>query len=348
DRRHMATGLGLAARGLGRVWPNPAVGCVLVKDGVVIGRGWTQPGGRPHAETEALRPAGEAARGATAYVTLEPCAHHGRTPPCADALIAAGVSRVVLAARDPDPRTDGAGVRRLQAAGVDVSEGVLEDEARELNAGFVSRLTRGRPLVTLKLATTLDARIATATGESKWITGEAARARAHLLRATHDAVMVGAGTAAADDPELTCRLPGLAGRTPVRIVIGRLSPASKLARSARAAPVWRIAADEDPELAALGVETVAVGDLEAGLRALAARGVTRLLVEGGRTLATSLLAQGLADRLCWFRAPALIGGDGLPAFDPLGVSGMADLRRFRRVSVAPLGDDLLETYALRP
>lgn len=345
----MAAALGLAARGLGRVWPNPAVGCVLARGDRVVGRGWTQPGGRPHAETEALRRAGAAARGATAYVSLEPCAHHGRTPPCAEALIAAGVARVVLAARDPDPRTNGKGAERLRAAGLEVAEGVLEDEARELNAGFESRVLRGRPLVTLKLATTLDARIATAAGESKWITTEAARRRAHLLRAQHDAVMVGAGTAAADDPELTCRLPGFAGRGgPVRIVAGRLSPASKLARSARETPVWRLARDEDPDLKALGVEAVSAPDLAAGLQALGARGLTRLLVEGGRALATALLAQGLVDRLCWFRAPALIGGDGLAAFDALGVARLAEMKRFRRLSAEPVGDDLLETYALRP
>lgn len=345
----MAMALGLAARGLGRVWPNPAVGCVLVRDGVVVGRGWTQPGGRPHAETEALARAGADARGATAYVSLEPCAHHGRTPPCADALIAAGVARVVLATRDPDPRTNGKGAERLRAAGLQVDEGALEAEARALNAGFVSRIERGRPLVTLKLATTLDARIATASGESKWITGEAARRRAHVLRATHDAVMVGAGTAAADDPELTCRLPGFADRSgPVRIVAGRLSPQSKLARSARETPVWRLARDADPALSALGVKPVIAPDLAAGLQALGARGLTRLLVEGGRGLATSLLAQGLVDRLCWFRAPSLIGADGLPAFDRLGVAALAELKRFRRLSVEPVGDDLLETYALRP
>ena len=263
-------------------------------------------------------------------------------------MIDAGVARVVVALRDPDPRTDGQGTDRLRAAGIEVADGVLEAEARELNAGFVSRVATGRPLVTLKLATTLDARLAAASGESRWITGEAARARAHLMRATHDAVLVGAGTAAADDPELTCRLAGLTERTPVRIVAGRLSPASRLALSARAAPVWRLAPAEDPALAALGVETIVAADLAAGLRALGARGLTRLLVEGGRTLATALLTAGQVDRLCWFRAPALMGDDGLSALGPLGVAGMADLRRMRRVSVEPAGEDLLETYALRP
>ena len=344
----MAQALGLAARGLGRVWPNPAVGCVVAKDGVVVGRGWTQPGGRPHAETEALGRAGEAARGAAAFVSLEPCAHQGRTPPCVDALLAAGVSRVVVALRDPDPRTDGKGLARLREAGVATAEGVLEAEARALNAGFIRRVTEGRPLVTLKLASTLDARIATANGESRWITGDAARARGHLLRATHDAILIGAGTAAADDPELTCRLPGLASRSPVRVVAGRLSAQSRLAQTARATPVWRLAPQDDPALAAAGVETLPADDLGAGLRALGDRGITRLLVEGGRRLATALLAEGLVDRLCWFRAPALIGDDGLPALGPLGVGGIAELRRLHRVSVEAAGEDLLETYALRP
>ncbi|MGY4803023.1 bifunctional diaminohydroxyphosphoribosylaminopyrimidine deaminase/5-amino-6-(5-phosphoribosylamino)uracil reductase RibD, partial [Teichococcus aerofrigidensis] len=218
DVAQMRAALALAARGLGNTWPNPAVGCVIVKEGVVVGRGWTAPGGRPHAETEALRRAGAAARGATAYVTLEPCCHWGRTPPCADALIAAGVARVVVAMQDPDPRVDGAGLRRLREAGIAVASGMLEAEARALNAGFLKRLASGLPLLTLKLATTLDGRIATRAGESQWITGPAARRAAHALRGRHDAVLVGSGTALADDPDLTCRLPGFAPVPTVRVV----------------------------------------------------------------------------------------------------------------------------------
>ena len=210
DLRSMRAALALARRGLGTVWPNPAVGCVIVDRGRVVGRGWTQPGGRPHGETEALGRAGEAARGATAYVSLEPCCHWGRTPPCTDALIAAGIGRVVVALEDPDPRVAGDGVRRLRAAGLDVETGLCEAEAAEINAGFFCRLRNGRPLVTLKLATSLDGRIATGRGESQWITGPPARERAHALRAAHDAIMVGTGTVLADDPQLTCRLPGLA------------------------------------------------------------------------------------------------------------------------------------------
>src|SRR5690348_487456 len=218
DIAHMRAALALARRGIGNTWPNPSVGCVVVNAGRVVGRGVTAPGGRPHAEPAALEAAGDAARGATAYVTLEPCCHWGRTPPCTDALVAAGVARVVIATRDPDPRVDGAGVARLRAAGLDVAEGVLQAEADELAAGFRLRVRDGRPLVTLKLASTLDGRIATRGGESRWITGEAARKAAHALRGRNDAVMVGVGTVLADDPELTCRIPGYRPNPVVRVV----------------------------------------------------------------------------------------------------------------------------------
>src|ERR1700720_3115378 len=237
----MRTALALARRGLGTVWPNPAVGCVIVGNARVVGRGWTQPGGRPHGETEALRRAGEAAGGASAYVSLEPCCHWGRTPPCTDALIAAGVRRVVVALEDPDPRVAGEGLRRLRAAGLDVEAGLCATEAAEINAGFLSRLRFGRPLVTLKLATSLDGRIATASGESRWITGAPARERAHLLRATHDAILVGTDTVIADNPELTCRLPGLAGHSPVRVALDRqlrIPLDAHLVAEAPAVPTW--------------------------------------------------------------------------------------------------------------
>src|SRR5712691_3294525 len=241
DTAAMRAALALARRGLGTVWPNPAVGCVIARDGRVVGRGWTQPGGRPHAETEALRRAGEAARGATAYVTLEPCCHWGRTPPCADALIAAVLRRVVVALEDPDPRVAGGGLARLRAAGLAVETGLGAAEAAEINAGFLNRLRLGRPLVTLKLATSLDGRIATASGESRWITGAPARERAHLLRATHDAILVGTDTVLADDPQLTCRLPGLAEHSPVRVVIDRqlrVPLGAQVFAEARAVPTW--------------------------------------------------------------------------------------------------------------
>jgi diaminohydroxyphosphoribosylaminopyrimidine deaminase/5-amino-6-(5-phosphoribosylamino)uracil reductase len=359
DAHLMAVALRLAERGLGRVWPNPAVGCVVVKDGRIVGRGWTQPGGRPHAEFEALKRAGDAALGATAYVSLEPCAHYGETPPCTMALLHAGIRRAVIAATDPDPRVDGRGIDQLRQAGVEVTLGVAQDEAQRLNAGFLLRVRAGRPLVTLKLATSLDGRIATRTGDSRWITGEEARQRAHRLRAAHDAIMVGSGTALADDPELTCRLPGLEERSPVRIVLDgrlRLAPSSRLARTAHAVPTWVITRDgiDAKRRAALersGVEVLTVAltadthiDLRLALAALAARGLTRVLVEGGSTLAAALLRARLVDRLVWFRAPLLIGGDGLPAIATLGTDALADcigLHRWQRLTLAR---DLVEAY----
>jgi diaminohydroxyphosphoribosylaminopyrimidine deaminase/5-amino-6-(5-phosphoribosylamino)uracil reductase len=359
DARHVAAALGLARRGLGRVWPNPSVGCIVVRDRRVVGRGWTQPGGRPHAETEALRRAGAAARGATAYVSLEPCAHEGRTPPCADALVAARIARAVVAVEDPDERVSGAGLARLRDAGIDVTCGVLRDRAAALNAGFFLRVGEGRPLIVLKTATTLDGRIATGRGESKWITGEDSRARAHALRASHDAVMVGIGTALADDPRLDCRLPGLADRSPVRVVVDgglRLPLTSRLVKTARERPTWvLVLAGADGERCAAhrdaGVELIEVApdgdgglDLDAAVRALGARGLTRVLVEGGARLATGLLRRRLVDRLIWFRAPRLMGADGLPTALDLGVGGLAETPGFRRLSVAEVGADVMETY----
>ncbi len=356
----MASALGLAARGLGNVWPNPAVGCVLVKEGRVVGRGWTQPGGRPHAETEALRRAGSKARGAVAYLTLEPCAHHGETPPCAAALAEAGVAVAVIAIGDPDPRVDGAGIDMLGRAGVELVTAVCAEAAAELNAGFRMRIEHGRPLITLKCATTLDGRIATHGGESQWNTGEAARARAHGLRSRHDAVMVGIGTARADDPELTCRLPGLEGRSPLRLVVDsrlRLSLTSKLVRSAAQVPTWLITLprpDADRRRAYLDcglevIEAEAGGggmlDLGAALRTLGSRGLTRVLVEGGGQLAAGLLRGGLVDRLAWFRAPSVMGGDGVAVAAAFGVDGLGQAPAFRRLAVVEVGDDLLETYA---
>jgi diaminohydroxyphosphoribosylaminopyrimidine deaminase/5-amino-6-(5-phosphoribosylamino)uracil reductase len=363
DRAFMGIALGLARRGHGLVWPNPTVGCVLVQDGELVGRGWTQPGGRPHAEAEALRRAGPRALGATAFVTLEPCCHWGQTPPCTEALAAAGVARVVLAIADPDPRVCGKGVAALRTAGIAVETGLGAEAATEINAGFLSRVRRGRPLVTLKLATTLDGRIATATGQSRWITGEAARARAHLLRATHDAVMIGSGTALADDPELTCRLNGLEGRSPVRIVVdgrGRVPPDARLVATARQTPTWflmRAGVDEASRraLADCGVEVIEVEaraggglDLAQALAALGARGLTRLLVEGGGGLAAALVAADLVDRVAWFRAPCLVGGDGRPALGPFGVTALAAAPRFERVALEEIGEDVLETLRRAP
>ena len=359
----MRAALTLARRGLGTVWPNPAVGCVILNDGRVVGRGWTQPGGRPHGETEALRRAGEAARGAVAHVSLEPCCHWGQTPPCVDALIAAGVRRVVVALEDPDPRVAGQGLRRLRAAGLDVDVGLCAEEAAELNAGFLSRLRLGRPLVTFKLATSLDGRIATASGESQWITGPPARERAHALRASHDAIMVGTGTVVADDPQLTCRQPGLGHRSPVRVDIDRhlrIPRAARIIADAHRVPTWVLtlrSADPGRRAAFLanGVTLIDVNDdgeeqidLAAALGALGERGITRLLVEGGARLAAAFFRARLVDRLVWVHAPLVIGGDGIPAIAGFDLAALVDARAFERLSTETIGDDVLTTFRVRP
>jgi diaminohydroxyphosphoribosylaminopyrimidine deaminase/5-amino-6-(5-phosphoribosylamino)uracil reductase len=355
DRAHMQAALTLARRGLGNAWPNPAVGCVIVRDGLVVGRGVTAPGGRPHAETAALAMAGAAARGATAYVTLEPCCHWGMTPPCSDALIAAGIARVAVGLRDPDPRVDGGGIGRLRGAGVAVQEDVLAAEAAEVAAGFVMRVTQRRPLVTLKLASTLDGRIATHGGESKWITGEAARRMAHALRGRSDAILVGVGTVLADDPDLTCRIPGFRPRPIVRVVADshlRTPLRSRLMASAHATPTWiLVRAGSDPDraraFAELGavlyeVPSGAAGiDLADGLAALADAGITRLLVEGGAKIAAALLRAGLVDRIAWFHAPGVMGADGWPAAQAFGVEHLEAMPRFVRQRSTPIGDDVL-------
>ena len=355
----MRAALSLAARGLGNTWPNPAVGCIIVAaDGQVVGRGWTQPGGRPHAETEALKRAGAAARGGTAYVTLEACCHWGRTPPCTDAMIAAGVARVVVALRDPDPRVDGEGFSRLRAAGIVVEEGLLQAEAASLNAGFIKRLRLGLPLVTLKLATTLDGRIATASKESRWIPGPESRRAAHALRARHDAILVGSGTVLDDDPDLTCRLPGGVPIPAPRVVADarlRMPLDAKLVRTAREVPtlIATIPGHPDSALAPLREAGVEILELPPGpqglsmhgiLTALAARGITRVLAEGGSGIAASLLREELADRLAWFHAPLVIGGDGIPASYPLPLPELAKAPKFRRVAHRTIGADVLTEF----
>jgi len=359
----MRAALSLARRGLGSVWPNPAVGCVIIKDGRVVGRGWTQSGGRPHGETEALRRAGEAARGAAAYVSLEPCCHWGRTPPCVDALVAAGLRRVVVALEDPDPRVAGEGLRRLRAAGLEVEVGLCAEEAAEVNAGFLSRLRLGRPLVTLKFATSLDGHLATASGESQWISGPPARERAHALRASHDAIMVGIGTVVADDPQLTCRLPGLDHRSPVRVVIDRhlrIPPTARLIVDAGLVPTWVLtsrSADPGRRAAFLanGVTLIDVDlgrdgqiDLTRALAALGERGITRLLVEGGAQVAAAFIRSRFVDRLVWVHAPLVIGGDGIPAIAGLDVAALADAAAFERLATETIGADVLTTFRVRP
>ncbi len=361
DPLFMEIALTLGRRGWGRVWPNPAVGCVLVRDGWrVVGRGWTQPGGSPHAEREAIRRAGILADGATAYVTLEPCGHHGRTPPCADALIAARVARAVVAIPDPDPRVNGQGLARLRESGIDVLLGMGMAEARADHAGYLMRVAEGRPLVTLKLATTLDGHIATAKNETRWITGQTARTHAHRLRAEHDAVMVGIETALADDPELTCRLPGLSDHSPVRIVVdSRLRLPCQAKALAGPVQTWVLCAAHGTaanaqaadRLHARGAEIIPIevdttGRLHppALLKALGARGITRLLVEGGGKLASSLLQYGLVDRFILFQAPKLVGSDGVPAFASWGLERLSACPIFTRVRTMPVGEDLMTLY----
>jgi len=357
DHEFMDVALNLAARNLGDTWPNPSVGCVLVKDGHVIGRGWTQPGGRPHAETEALARAGSAAKGATAYVTLEPCSHQGQTPPCADALVAAGIARVVAATTDLDPRVSGRGLARLREASIQVDDGTRKAAADRLNAGFFLKVSQGRPLFALKTATSLDGRIALASGESRWITGESARRAVHALRARYDAILVGSETALTDDPLLTCRMDGFAGRAKVRIVLDRrlrLAPSSELVKTAREIPTWVITAAQATssprcaELTASGVVVVPLKDAsDAGFavavgKVLAERGLTRVLIEGGGQVAAAFLRAGLIDELAWFRGPSVIGGDGRAAIHPIGLMALADMPQFHPRESLKFGTDTLD------
>ena len=358
DERWMRTALTLARRGLGQVWPNPAVGCVIVKDGRLAGRGWTQPGGRPHAETVALAQAGDAAKGATVYVTLEPCSHHGKTPPCADALIGAGVERVVCALEDPDPHVSGNGFAKLRDAGIKLDLGLLNDEAVDVNRGFLLHRTLGRPMVTLKMAASLDGRIATKSGESRWITGEAARHAVHLMRAEHDAVLIGAGTALADDPMLDTRLSGMAGTSPVRVIADSglsLSLNSRLAVTADKIPTWichrkDIDGSRKKAWASTGAKLIAV-DEDNGrmvpadlLTKLAEMGITRVLCEGGATLAASLISDGLVDRLVMFSAGLTIGMEGTPVIGALGVGPLSDAQRFELSHTHQVGDDVMSLW----
>ncbi|MGE4482882.1 bifunctional diaminohydroxyphosphoribosylaminopyrimidine deaminase/5-amino-6-(5-phosphoribosylamino)uracil reductase RibD [Acidocella sp.] len=358
DEEFMRTALALARRGLGQTAPNPSVGCVIVKQGRIVGRGFTSPGGRPHAEVNALAAAGDEARGATAYVTLEPCNFTGKTGPCTEALISAGVARVVLGARDPHARVNGGGIARLRAAGVSVSEDMLRRECEAVISGFAMVQAQQRPLLRLKLASSLDGRIATAGGESQWITGPEARRAGHALRGRHDAVMTGVGTVLEDDPELTCRIEGFRTAPLVRVVVDshlRTPLLSKLVRDAAKHPLWILYRDGADKLRRKALETAGARlieipaasagvDLHAGMRALAKEGLTRVLVEGGGTLAAGLLRDGLVDRLSWFHAPCVIGGDGFPAAQAFGIQKLADMPRFTPVFIRRLGSDTLTEF----
>ena len=372
-RHCMQTALSLARRGLGAVAPNPSVGCVLWHStgdgGTVVGRGWTGVGGRPHAETEALRRAGSLARGARATVTLEPCAHEGVTPPCAKKLIEAGIVHVDYAIKDPDSRVAGRGAALLKSAGVSVSEGLLKKQAQYLNAGFFSCLEKKRPLVTLKMASTMDGRIATRTGSSRWITSRQARLRVHILRATHDAVLVGSATVLADDPKLNCRVVGLTQRPMVAIVADsrmRVPLNARLVEGASRHPFWlltqqnlssaQIIKREKLHNRGVVVETLPCDssghiNLSAALTLLSKKGITRLLVEGGGVLAASFIKQNLVDRVIWFTGPMVLGNDGLPAIGDLGYESLPDGNQWKITQVAPCDNSwyvVMEKSTVKP
>ena len=360
DRRFMQLALTLGRRGQGRTWPNPAVGAVVVRDGVIVGRGWTQPGGRPHAEPEALRRAGEAAQGATLYVTLEPCSHVGKSPPCVDAIIAAGIARVVSAIEDPNPEVAGQGHAKLRAAGIKVDVGLGAEEAARDHAGHFRRVRDKRPHVILKLAVSPDDKIAAAGHTPVAITGEAARTQVHLLRAQCDAILVGIGTVLADDPLLTCRLPGMEARSPVRVVLDRalrIPGTSRLVHSARETPLWVVTSElaeaaAAMKLGAAGAQVIRVStttsppglDVLAVLHALAVRGITRLMVEGGARVASSFVTAGLADEVWLLRGSETVGAGGVAALAALPLSAITQSPGLKVRASESLGKDTLTVY----
>ncbi len=356
DERYMALALNLGRRGLGNAWPNPAVGAVIVKDGVILARGWTQPGGRPHAEVEALRRAKKAAQGATLYVTLEPCSHHGKTPPCADAIIKAGIARVVSAMDDPNPEVAGAGHRRLIDRGIAVEVGLGEDEARRAHAGHITRVREGRPYVTLKLALSADGKIGLAGRKPIALSGEAARNRVFQLRGQNDAILVGIGTVLSDNPQLTCRLPGLFERSPVRVVLDanlRVPLSLSVVSTVRETPTWVFASTKPSAIAeeilqqkGCKVFRVKATDgrlhLDEVLKVLAGEGITRLMVEGGATVAASFVAADMVDAAVLVRSDKEIGADGIDALEALPLSALTD--RLQVCGSERLDTDTIETY----
>ncbi|HKH81760.1 MAG TPA: bifunctional diaminohydroxyphosphoribosylaminopyrimidine deaminase/5-amino-6-(5-phosphoribosylamino)uracil reductase RibD [Methylovirgula sp.] len=360
DARIMVAALNLARRGLGRVAPNPAVGALVVNNDMIVGRGFTGPGGRPHAEVLALQQAAGEAKGATLYVTLEPCSHHGRTPPCVDAVIAAGIARVVSTIDDPEPRVAGSGHGRLREAGIEVRTGILAEAALRANLGHVLRVTRGRPMLTLKLAETADGYAAGRRGAPRlMITDAPATGRVHMLRAMHDAVMVGSGTALADDPMLNVRLPRMEDCKPLRVVLDThlvLPPSARLAVTARDHPTLVIAGEGASMEAAArlldqGVEVERVAFDNAGhlhlaavLALLGARGLTRVLCEGGPRLAAALIARDLADEVVLFRSGKALGRAGLPALDSASCAALTDSARYRCAETGRIGPDAYRLY----
>ncbi len=360
DLRFMQLALALGRRGLGRTWPNPAVGAVVVKDGVILGRGWTQPGGRPHAETEALKRAGKDAKGATLYVTLEPCSHQGKTPPCVDAIIRAGIARVVASMEDPNPAVAGQGNAKLRERGVVVDTGLGAEEAARTHAGHVRRMREGRPEVMLKLAVSADGKAGLAGRKPAAITGEVARTRVHQMRAETDAILVGIGTVLSDDPHLTCRLPGMIECSPVRVVLDaklRVPLATSIIGTARDTPTWLFTTPSSSAMAgdilkAKGVEVFRVEgkdgrlDLAAVLQALGGRGITRLMVEGGPTVAAAFIEAGLVDEAALFRSPKALG-KGIEALEGLSLDALTESPKLKWVASEEIGGDTLDLYERR-
>ncbi len=357
DLRFMQLALSLGRRGLGRTAPNPAVGAVVVKDGVILGRGWTQPGGRPHAETEALKRAGKEAKGATLYVTLEPCSHQGKTPPCIDAIIRSGIARVVSALEDPNPEVAGQGYARLRERGIAVEAGLEAAAAARQHAGHIRRMRDGRPQVLLKLAASSDDKAGLPGRKPAGITGEVARARVHQMRAESDAILVGIGTVLSDDPHLTCRLPGMMEWSPVRVILDarlRIPLATSIVGTARETPTWVFTTPNASPVAedilkAKGVEVFRVDgkdgrlDLKAVLKALAGRGITRLMVEGGPTVAAAFIKADLVDEAALFRSPNPLG-EGIDVLEDLPLTALTKSPKLKPVASEVVGGDTLETF----
>jgi len=362
----MLAALELAKRGLGNTWPNPSVGCILVRNfskergSEIVGRGWTQPGGRPHAEIIALRQANNKMLNTTAFVTLEPCCHIGKTPSCTKEIIRSGIAKVVVACRDPDPRVSGKSLLQLRNAGIKVVYGVCKKEAEKLNEGFFKKIKIGRPMVTVKAATTIDGCIATQSGDSKWISGDLSRQQGHLLRAKNDAILVGVGTVIKDNPLLTCRLPGMEKFSPVRIIIDtslRTPLFSRLIRTARLHPTWiftnKVSTSSHVKiLRKHGVYVISLSNqrtknkvsLVVVMKKLAQEGITRVLVEGGSKIITSLIQDQLVDHLVLFRSTKIIGSNGLTVMGNLKISSLLNAVHFDRTSIRESGDDVMESY----
>jgi diaminohydroxyphosphoribosylaminopyrimidine deaminase/5-amino-6-(5-phosphoribosylamino)uracil reductase len=356
DERYMRLAFALGRRNLGYTWPNPAVGALIVKDGIILGRGWTQQGGRPHAEVEALRRAKKAAQGATMYVTLEPCSHQGKTPPCADAIIRAGIARVVSALEDPNPEVAGQGHEKLRAKGVAVDIGLGADEARFVHAGHISRVTQGRPYITLKLAMSADGKAGLAGRKQAPITGEPARERVFQMRAANDAILVGIGTVLSDDPQLTCRLPGMFERSPVRVVLDaqlRVPLSTSVVATVRETPTWVFASRKASPIAEeilqqKGCKVFRVDerggrlDVQQVSKTLAEQGITRLIVEGGPTVAASFVESDLVDEAVLLRGEKTIGATGIDPLEKMPLEALID--RLASCGSEKLGADTVERF----